>query len=144
MNLISVSKSLRTMLLGGIAMTAAVGWTQVPESSTPKPTSPAPAESSAAAQTPDIVINETKIDQFADAYIAVQKIQANAASSLETAGDDPAKQRQAQDEVEKDMIEAVERTGLKLDEFNGIVQTMTADAGLRARVVAKVRERMRG
>ena len=91
-----------------------------------------------------VAIDDQKIDQFADAYVAVQKIQSSAASELDSAASDPAKQQQAQAKVESEMIAAVERTGLKLDEFNGIVQTMSADADLRARVVAKIRERMGG
>ena len=90
-----------------------------------------------------IPIDEQKIDKFADAYVAVQTIQTNAAKDLDNT-QDPEKQKQTQAAVENEMIAAVERTGLKLEEFNGIVQTMTADADLRARVVAKIRERTGG
>ena len=58
-------------------------------------------------------------------------------SELDKSNADPAQQQQTQAAAETQMIAAVERTGLKLEEFNGIVQTMTADADLRARVVAK-------
>lgn len=89
-------------------------------------------------------IDEQKIDKFAEAYVAVQTIQTKAAKDLDSASNDPTKQQQTQAAVENEMIAAVERTGLKLEEFNGIVQSMTADADLRAKVVAKIRERTGG
>jgi hypothetical protein len=46
--------------------------------------------------------------------------------------------------AESDMIAAVEKSGLKVDEFNSIVQTMTADASVRERVAAKLQERQGG
>jgi hypothetical protein len=145
MNVAILRHCIRTALLGGAAMTASIGWAQAPEPSTTTADEPnATTNETTRAQTPAGAIDEQKIDQFADAYVAVQKIQANAASELDKTGDDPAKQQQAQAKVESEMIAAVERTGLKLVEFNGIVQTMTADADLRAKVVAKIRERMGG
>lgn len=164
----TIQSSIRAILLGAAAMTASIGWAQAPEPPTSPPTeratTPAPGdtestvtqstetENSVDATSPTttpqanstVAIDDKKIDQFADAYVAVQKIQTNAASELDSTGSDPAKQQQAQAKVENEMIAAVERTGLKLEEFNGIVQTMTADANLRAKVVAKIRERMGG
>jgi hypothetical protein len=89
-------------------------------------------------------IDEQKIEKFADAYVAVQNIQSQAAKELDSSSADPAKQQQTQAVVENQMIAAVEQSGLKLEEFNSIVQTMTADADLRARVVAEIRERTGG
>jgi hypothetical protein len=111
------------------------------ETTTPADAADAAAPPKAAMQTP---IDEQKIDKFADAYVAVQTIQTKAAQELDSASNDPAKQQQTQAAVENEMIAAVERTGLKLEEFNGIVQTMTADADLRAKVVAKIKERTGG
>jgi hypothetical protein len=143
--------SIRTVLIGAAAMTASIGWAQQrePEPPTTSPTEPgvtqAPDATTPQATTPgSAAIDDKKIDQFADAYVAVQKIQANAASELDAAAGDPEKQQATQAKVENEMIAAVERTGLKLEEFNGIVQTMQADSNLRQRVVAKIRERMGG
>jgi len=119
------------------------------EPAPPEPTDPQTTEApdADAASPPkaaqQIPIDEQKIDKFAEAYVAVQTIQTNAAKDLDNNAD-PAKQQQTQAAVENEMIAAVERTGLKLEEFNGIVQTMTADADLRAKVVAKIRERTGG
>jgi hypothetical protein len=160
MNDATLRGAIRAVLIGAAAMTASVGWTQEPEpptTTTEPATTQAPSETDSnvdepapnPALSPDAqgtaaAIDDKKIDQFAEAYVAVQKIQQNAASELDSAAGDPAKQQQTQAKVENEMIAAVERTGLKLDEFNGIVQTMTADANLRAKVVAKIRERMGG
>jgi hypothetical protein len=158
MNSATLRNSIRAMLIGAAATTASIGWAQQqqPEPPTPAtPTEPAPSQTpeptdpTSPSTTPHTegttaAIDDKKIDQFADAYVAVQKIQANAASELDSTANDPAKQQQTQARVENEMIAAVERTGLKLEEFNGIVQTMSADANLRARVVAKIKERMGG
>jgi cytoskeletal protein RodZ len=114
------------------------------EASTDAADATAPTSPDLAAKSAGVPLDDQKIEKFADAYVAVQKIQTEAAGELDKSAADPAQQQQTQAAVESQMIAAVERTGLKLDEFNGIVQTMTADADLRARVVAKIRERMGG
>lgn len=143
------ANSLRKSLVVSLAAIcgAALAQEQVPESTDPptQTTEPTqsqvtPAPNGAQATMP---IEDQKVEQFADAYVAVQKIQQEAATKLDDATD-PAKQQQAQAAVENEMIAAVEKTGLKLEEFNSIVQTMTADANLRARVVAEIRERTGG
>lgn len=158
MNEATIRNVIRTTLIGAAAMTASIGWAQAPESPATAPTNPATTEapavndsSPADATSPSTAtpgaqtaINEQKIDQFADAYVAVQQIQTNAAAELDSSAGDPAKQQATQAKVENEMIAAVERSGLKLEEFNGIVQTMTADADLRAKVVAKIRQKMGG
>ncbi len=82
-------------------------------------------------------ISDQKIEQFADAYVAVQTIQEKAASDLQTAKE-PAQADQVKQKAESDMIAAVEKSGLKVDEFNQIVETMTANADVRERVAARV------
>jgi hypothetical protein len=85
-------------------------------------------------------IEDKKLDQFADAYLAVQTIQQKAATDLQSAKDP-----QAADKVkataESDMIAAVERSGLQVPEFNRIVERMASDTDVRSRVAAKLQER---
>ena len=159
MNEVTIRNAVRAALVGAASMVVAVTWAQAPEPQSTVPTPSAPDESpivsesdansanndmTSGTQAQGAQIDEQKIDQFADAYVAVQKIQTDAAAELDSTIGDPAKQQATQAKVETEMIAAVERSGLKLEEFNGIVQTMTADANLRARVVAKIRERMGG
>lgn len=88
-------------------------------------------------------IDDQKIEKFADAYLAVQTIQQKAATELQSAKD-PAEADKVKANAESAMIAAVEQNGLKVDEFNQIVETMTADANVRSRVAAKLQERSGG
>ncbi|MBL8272126.1 DUF4168 domain-containing protein [Steroidobacter sp.] len=135
--------SLRTNLLysalfAASTCMASAAWAQVQEEPTPQATE-APETSSA----PAANISDQKIEQFADAYVAVQTIQEKAASQLQTAKD-PAQADQVKATAESQMIAAVEKSGLKVDEFNQIVETMTANADVRERVAAKLQERQGG
>jgi len=100
-------------------------------------TAPGPGSTDATTAGP---IEDKKLDQFADAYLAVQTIQQKAATELQSAKDP-----QAADKVkataESDMIAAVERSGLQVPEFNKIVERMASDTEVRSRVAAKLQER---
>lgn len=88
-------------------------------------------------------IDQRKIEQFADAYVEVQTIQQQANAELETETD-PAKADQVKTAAQSDMIAAVERSGLQIEEFNQIVASMVADTQLRSRVSAEVQKRVGG
>lgn len=85
-------------------------------------------------------IEDKKLDQFADAYLAVQTIQQKAATELQGAKDPQAADKVKQT-AESDMIAAVERSGLQVPEFNQIVERMASDTEMRSRVAAKLQER---
>jgi Domain of unknown function (DUF4168) len=158
----TIRNSVRTVLFSAAALTASLGWAQENEPATStssattqaEPSQATPPETDASATAPTspelaaksaaVGLDDQKIEKFADAYVAVQKIQTEAAAEIDSTTVDPAKKQETQAAAESQMIAAVERTGLKLEEFNGIVQTMSADPDLRARVVAKIRERMGG
>jgi hypothetical protein len=110
---------------------------------------PAPSEDTTvappAAQLPDSAapaVEEKKIDQFADAYIAVQEIQVRATQQL-SATTDTAKANEVKQTAEDQMIQAVQRTGLQIEEFNQIVQAMATDEVLREKVSGRIGERKR-
>lgn len=88
-------------------------------------------------------IEDKKIEQFADAYVAVQTIQQKAAAQLQSAKD-PAQADKVKATAESDMIAAVERTGLQVPEFNRIVERMASDTEVRSRIAAKLQERGAG
>jgi hypothetical protein len=147
------SKLVYTALFAASAVAAPAAWAQVQEPAPPAQEYPSPASE---AQTPPMneapesntaasatAISDQKIEQFADAYVAVQTIQEKAASDLQTAKE-PAQADQVKQKAESDMIAAVEKSGLKVDEFNHIVETMTANADVRERVAAKLQERQGG
>jgi hypothetical protein len=88
-------------------------------------------------------LDDKKIEQFADAYMQVQTIQQKAASDLQSA-QDPASADKVKTAAESEMIAAVERSGLKVDEFNQIVESMASNVEVRNRVAAKIQEKSGG
>jgi hypothetical protein len=85
-------------------------------------------------------LDQATIEKFADAYVAVQSIQHKVASDLQKTTD-PAAADKVKSSAQTDMIAAVERSGLQVEEFNQIVQSMAADNDIRSRVAAEVQKR---
>jgi hypothetical protein len=109
---------------------------------------PAQQQDPAQATTPESTattesLPEEKINQFADAYLAVQTIQQKAATELQTAKD-PEAANKVKASAESDMIAAVEKTGMQVPEFNRIVEMMASNNEVRSRVAAKLQERSGG
>lgn len=138
MNSASVDPTtLRAALLSVLTSIWAPGEAQIP---CPQ-TEPVPAETVSPLTRPGKAhLEEEKIDRFADAYIAVEAIQTNAAQKLRRT-EDPQKAFEVKADAEGEIIEAVERSGLKLDEFNEISEMMAADRELRLKIADRVRER---
>lgn len=109
---------------------------QTPEQMPPDMTTPE-------AGAPTVQIDDQKIDQFANAYVEVQAIQAQTAQQLNTTTD-ATKVTEVKANAEKQMIAAVERSGLQVEEFNRIADLMTTDVNLRSRVIDKVQKRSKG
>ena len=86
-------------------------------------------------------VDQAKVEKFADAYVQVQTIQQKANAELQSATD-PAAADQVKTSAQTDMIAAVERSGLQIEEFNEIVASMAADTELRSRVSAEVQKRI--
>jgi hypothetical protein len=107
------------------------------EAEAPGATEPAPGATTGTTAGP---IEDKKIEQFADAYLAVQTIQQKAAAELQSAKD-PQQADKVKATAESDMIAAVERSGLQVPEFNRIVERMASDTEVRSRVAAKLQER---
>ena len=149
----SRSKLLYSALLAASVASAPAAWAQVQEPAPPAEEFPSPSqqttepaeatEAEPSTSTASTTIDDRKIEQFADAYVAVQTIQEKAATDLQTAKD-PAAADQVKASAESDMIAAVQKSGLQVDEFNQIVETMTANADVRERVAAKLQERQGG
>jgi len=106
-----------------------------PGAATEEPAAPGTSDSTTAG-----TIDDKKIEQFANAYVAVQTIQQKAATELQSAKD-PAAADKVKATAESDMIAAVERSGLQVPEFNKIVERMASDTEVRSRVAAKLQER---
>lgn len=98
-----------------------------PETITPPPREVAPLE-------------DKKLDQFADAYIAIESIHAQAAAELERTTD-PDEANKVKERAETQIIEAVERSGLRLEEFNQIAELMKIDEAVRAKITTRIEKR---
>lgn len=85
---------------------------------------------------------EKKIDQFADAYLVIEEIHSEAAAELE-ATTDPVAAHKVRANAETQMIQAIERSGLQLQEFNQIAELMALNPALRTKIATKVEERRR-
>jgi hypothetical protein len=137
------------LFAAGAVVAAPAAWAQAQEPMPPAQEYPSPAHPAESPETDTessssaTLIDDEKIEQFADAYVAVQTIQEKAASELQTAKD-PATADKVKANAESDMIAAVQKSGLQVDEFNQIVETMTANADVRERVAAKLQERQGG
>lgn len=133
---------------GLLAATPAL-YAQAPEEQSPDPApQETPEQMPPDMTTPDseastAQIDDTKVDQFANAYVEVQAIQAQAAQELNTTTD-AAKVTEVRANAERQMIAAVERSGLQVEEFNRIADLMTTDVSLRSRVIDKVQKRSKG
>lgn len=86
-------------------------------------------------------VDQKKVEQFADAYVEVQTIQQKANSDLQAATD-PAQADQVKTQAQSEMIAAVERSGMQIEEFNQMVASIAADSELRSRVSAEVQKRV--
>ncbi|HEY6641959.1 DUF4168 domain-containing protein [Povalibacter sp.] len=124
-------------LAAGILMASSAAFAQ----STAAPQAPMPE--TVAPDSGVVQIDEKKVDQFAAAFVAVQDIQAQATQQLSNTTDEQ-QATQVKASAEKQMIAAVEREGLQVEEFNRIADLLTTDLALRSRVVEKVEKRRKG
>lgn len=95
------------------------------------------AAETAAVPTTSASFSDAKLERFADAYVAVQQVQKDAAG--QGAGGDAS--GTASSDLQSKMKAAVEQTGLQVEEFNQIAQQMVTDLDLRSKVAEKVQAR---
>ena len=100
-----------------------------PAAATPVPKETAPLE-------------EKKLDQFAEAFLAIEEIEEAAKAELAETQDAEG-QSQIKADAEQRILDAVEGAGLELDEFNQIAELAVGDAALRTKLADKVEKRRR-
>lgn len=100
----------------------------------------ATADQPSAATSGSAKIDDAKLDQFADAYLAIQAIQKETAEK-QAATKDPNAISSLTSEAQSKMSNAVVAAGLQVEEFNQISQLMLSDMELRNKVTAKVQAR---
>lgn len=106
---------------------------QVPNEQVPPPSAtPVPREAAR--------LEDKKLDQYADAFLDIEQIEVKASAELEKAGD-AATAVAIKEKAEGAIIEAIERSGLKLDEFNQITEVAALDEDVRRRITDRVETR---
>jgi len=128
------------LVSGFLALAPAALYAQAPPEETGPPVS---AQEPAAEAAPATAVPDAKIDQFAAAYVAVQSIQTQTSQQL-AATTDTKKADDLKATAETKMVEAVQKSGLQVDEFNQIAGLMASDLTLRNKVLEKVQQRSRG
>ena len=111
---------------------------QIPESQA----EPAPPETATPLPPEAAAPTEQKLDQFADAFLVIEEIHTQAAAQLENV-ENPQAAQEIKAKAEGEIINAVEKSGLRLEEFNQIAELMTVDLALRQKVADKVEKRRR-
>jgi hypothetical protein len=124
-------------VLAGMLITGSgsVAVAQVPEPEVPPPSAtPVPPEVAP--------LEEKKLDQYADAYLDIEQIEVEASAEIEKA-ENQAAVVAVKEKAEGAIIEAIERNGLKLDEFNQITEVAALDDDVRRRISDRVEKRRR-
>jgi hypothetical protein len=123
---------------GLLALAPAALYAQTPPEEEAGP--PVSAQEPNAEAPPAATVPDAKIDQFATAYVAVQSIQQQTSQQL-AATTDTKKADDLKANAESEMVKAVEKSGLQVDEFNQIASLMASDLTLRNKVLEKVQQR---
>lgn len=115
-----------------VAMGLATPAEVLPARPPPQTATPLPAEA-----TP---IDDEHLDQYADAYLSVEAIRAQAAAQLAEAKD-ATSVNEIKAKAEGEILQAIERSGLTLDEFNQIAELEKVDDKLRGRIQKSIERR---
>ncbi|MCG5494352.1 DUF4168 domain-containing protein [Ectothiorhodospira variabilis] len=99
-----------------------------------------PPEHQGAMPGADVDLSDDTIDEFVDAFVEVQKVNDEFAQRLENASD--AEEAQAlHQEAQQEMVEAVEATGMNVEEYNEVAMALQNDPELLDQVVQMAEER---
>lgn len=125
-------------LLVAAAFSIDMGWATPGEAPPGRPppqtTTPIPPE---AAQ-----IDEEQLGRYADAHLSVEAIRAEAAARVAEAKD-ARSINEIRARAEGEILHAIERSGLTLDEFNQIAELEKVDDELRERIERNIARRRR-
>lgn len=84
-------------------------------------------------------ISEKHLETVAEAYVTIGEIRESHRDTLGAAGD-PASAHAIQEEINREMAEAVEDHGLDIRTYNEVVMAAQANDTLRDRLSTKIRE----
>lgn len=87
------------------------------------------------------MLTEQTVDTFVDAFVAVQDVREDFAERLGSATNESEAQAMQQ-EAQVEMLQAVERTGMSVQEYNDVATALQNDPELLQQVRQKAEERM--
>lgn len=125
----------KTVLTIALAALFAAGGTAVAQSAAGQ--APAFGE-----QTPaTAAMTEQTVDAFVDAFVAVQEIREDFSERLQSATNE-AEAQAMQQEAQEQMIQAVEQSGMSVQEYNDVAMALQNDPELMQQVQEKAAEQM--
>ncbi len=86
-------------------------------------------------------MTEQTVDAFVDAFVAVQEIREDFAERLQSASDESEAQAMQQ-EAQAEMIQAVEQSGMSVQEYNDVAMALQNDPELMQQVQERAAEQM--
>lgn len=93
------------------------------------------------AVTPPATVSEDQVEAFADAAVAVQRVEQDFSARLQEV-ETQEEAEQLQQQAQTEAVQAVEESGLSLPEYYAVLDAANADPELYAMLVERIQERM--
>lgn len=126
-----------TLSLVVVGLLAVAGHAHAQATSPTAPTAPTFGQTTPASA----MLTEQTVDMFVDAFVAVQEVREDFAERLGSATNESEAQAMQQ-EAQVEMLQAVERTGMSVQEYNDVATALQNDPELLQQVRQKAEERM--
>lgn len=90
-------------------------------------------QAAAPQQAQPIEVNDEQLEQFADAQASVNEIRVDAMTKLKNS-EDPKEAQEIQQQANQEMVDAVQDTGLSVEDYNLIARAVQNDTSLQSRL----------
>lgn len=138
--------ALRVAGIGGLLLFAASAPTFA-QSTPPAGSQTAPGAGSATAPQPGMPpmqqqqqqdVSKAQLQQFVQAFRQVQTVQQKYEPALK--GKDPEKTQDVQNQAAQEMVSGIEKSGMTVQQYNQIAQTLNSNPDLRQKVLAMLNQ----
>lgn len=85
-------------------------------------------------------LTDEELRSFASAYLQVEQVRQNRLEELQGTSGNPQQVKQVQREVYEETVQAIEQTGLSVEEYNEIGVTVQKDEDVREQVIEIIQE----
>jgi hypothetical protein len=92
-------------------------------------------------QTPDVDLSEEQIDTFVSAFVAVQEVRNDFSERLQEA-EGESEAQSMQQEAQDEMVQAVEDSGMTVEEYNEVAMALQNDPELMQEVQERAESQM--